>query len=416
MLKRLILDTNISSVLRTRLRQDVEATTRSVLERAGGDPVFAPLLSSYIYATLHHYRPRTDPFDWQTTPQTLVADLANESRAGISLEGPYPSAQLHLDLNSENEIVKERVDGERRNVPKASDRSTASVIASARYFSHLAFAQSYLDLVGDLFVIIGGEYGYANHLSIRHGTDFDRIHRDFFEPSFITWANLFGPELVVRLGRERLLDAPAYQVRELPRGSIMLTVAASPMEQLKAEVQERISRVKTHLGILTPSERAAPEELARFETRGAAAQAKMTASVEEAFQLVREETAAEIKRQADGCVEGVRKFWGERLDFGSRSLAVVDRLIQTSFEPDADDKTIGAAVQAFGAYTGEVVRRSLGGVWHDEEMNGRPVLLNVGNHSVCVEPFCVVSKRFEHRNAREYDLFAWHGNIDHQPD
>lgn len=413
-MKRLILDTNISGILRTRRRQDVEATTRAVLERVGNDPAFAPLVNSYIYSTLHHYRPKFDPFDWQTTPQALLADLVSEPRASLSLKGPDPGGHLALHFNCENEIVKEKVDGKRRNVPKASDRSAASIYASARYFVDPAFVQAYLDLASDLFEIIEGEYGYAKHLSIRHGNDFDRIHRDLLDPDFVTWANFFGPELVARLGHERLLSAPAYQVRELPGGSVVLTVAASPLEQLEPEVQECIARVKAHLGILSPSERAAPEELVAFEARSAASEAEMKRRVEEAFRQAREKTAAEMQRQAEGCVEGVRQFWGERLDFSPQSLAVVERLIQTGFGSEPDEETIATAVQAFGAYAGEVARRTFGGVWHDEEMKGQPILLNVGNHSIRVEPFRVVSKRFGHRHGRENDLFAWYRKIGDQ--
>jgi hypothetical protein len=148
--------------------------------------------------------------------------------------------------------------------------------------------------------------------------------------------------------------------------------------------------------------------VAAFEARGAAAEAEMKRRVEEAFRQAREKTAAEMQRQAEGCVEGVRQFWGERLDFSPQSLAVVDRLIQTGFGPQPDEETIATAVQAFGAYMGEVVRRTLGGVWHDEEMKGQPILLNVGNHSIRIEPFRVVSERFGHRHGREDDLFAWY--------
>jgi hypothetical protein len=411
MVKRLSEDVNINGVLRTRQRQDVEATVHTVLQRVGSDPIFAPLFSSYIYASLHHYRPRFDPFDWQTTVHTLVSNLVDEPRASVYLKGPYPSARLSLDLNSENEIVKEKVDGKRRNVPKASDRSLASVSIRATYFSDLTFIQAYLDLLGDIFEIVDGEYGHAEHPAIRHGNDFDRIHRDLLKPSFVAWANFFGRELVARLGRERLRSAPAHQVWELPGGSIVLTIAASPLEQLEPEVQDRIARVKAHLGILSPSEQAAPEELAAFEARSTAAEAGMKQRIEEAFRQAREKTAAEMQRQAEGCVEGVRRFWGVNLDFGPQSLAALDRLIQTGFGPQAGDETITTAVQAFGAYVGEVVRRNLGGVWHDEEMKGQPVLLNVGRDSVRVEPFDAASKRFEHAHEKEYALPTWYEQI-----
>jgi hypothetical protein len=402
---------SIYGILRTHWRQDVKTVTLSVLQRVERDPVIAPLLDSFRYASLHHSGHRFEAFDWQTTPQILLTDLVDEPRACISLKGERPSVQITLNLNCQSEVVKEKVDGKRRSVPKASDSSLADVSVSAEAFLDWAFVQAYLHLLGDIFEIINGQYGAAEHGAINHGDDFDRIHRDLLEPSFITWANLFGPELVARLGRERLLSAPAHQVWELPGGSIVLTVAASPLEQLEPEVQERIARVKAHLGILSPSERAAPEELAAFEARSAAAEAKMKGRIEEAFRQAREKTAAEMRRQAEGCVEGVRQFWGESLDFSPQSLEAVDRLIRTGFGHKADVETIATATQAFGAYVGEVVRRTLGGTWHDEEMKGQPVLLGVGRDSVRIEPFRAVSKRFEHSREREYALPIWYEQI-----
>lgn len=398
-------DAQVVAILRTHKQQDVQATARAVLERVGGDPAFARQLNRCAYAALRHRGWGFHPFDWQTTPQVLLADLINEPRAGIYLEGPYPSAHLWLDLNCKNEMVKEKVDGRLRSVPKASDTSDVLVSATAKYFSDPAHIQAYLDLIGDLFEIIGGGYGHADHSAIRHwANDFDHIHWEPFEPSVITWANVFGPELVARFGRARLLSTAAHHVREMPGGSIVLTVAASPLEQLQPEVQERIARIKAHLGILSPSERAAPEELAATEARRAAAQAEMKRRIEEAFRRAREETAAEMQRQADGCVEGVLKFWRTRLDFRPQSLAVVDRLIQTGFGSEEDEETIAGAVQAFGAFVGEVVRRTYGGVWHDEEMKGQPILLKVGPEQIRIEPFVAVRKRFEQRLGRESSL------------
>jgi hypothetical protein len=51
-------------------------------------------------------------------------------------------------------------------------------------------------------------------------------------------------------------------------------------------------------------------------------------------------------------------------------------------------------VQTFGYYLGEVIRRVHGGIWHDEEMNAQPVLLNVGSRQIRVEPFAAVRERF----------------------
>lgn len=405
---KLTLESYIHSVLRTYQPQSVPETTRAVLDRVGHDPAFAPLISSCAFLGLYHsYKPKRGAFDWRKTVNVLLEGLKNEPRVALFLGGGYLSAKLNFFLNCEEEIIREKIGGKRRNAPRPSDISSASVDVGAQHFTDPAFIQSYLALLSDLFEIIGGEYGYAEHLSISHGTDFDRVRSDFFNPWFITWANFFGPGLVSRLGRDRLLSAPAYAVHELPGGSILLTVAASPLEQLQPEVQDRIARVKAHLGIRSPSEQASPEELAAFEARAQARQAEMKQRIEAAFRRAREETAAEMHRQAEGCVQGVHRFWGETLDFSPESLQVVDRLIATGFNAQEDNETIQTAVQAFGAYVGEVVRRHLGGVWHDEEMKGQPVLLQVGRGQQRLKPFEAVRRRFEERQGRGFTLAQW---------
>jgi len=409
-MSQLSVDANILGILRTRQRQDVPITTRAVLERMRRDPVFAPRIGKYVYATLHHHRPKSDPFDWHTTLSTLLVDLNGEPRAAVYLEsmGAGRTIAIDLTLNCNDEIVQEKVEGKRRKVPMSSETSTVSVSIKAWQFADPDFTRAYLDLLADLFEIIDGVYGEVEHTAIEHGNAFVRLRHDPLEPWFITWANFFGPDLVARLGRDRLLSAPAHEVRELPGGSIVLTVAASPLEQLEPHVQECIARVKQDLGILSPSERATPEELAAFEARHRAREEEMKRNIEEAFRRAREETAAEMRRQAEGCVEGVRRFWGETLDFSPESLQVIDRLIATGFSPQEDEETIRTAVQAFGAYVGEVVRRQMGGVWHDEEMRGQPVLLEVGRGKQRLKPFEAVRRRFQERGrVGGLTLVAW---------
>lgn len=408
MLSKLSLDWSITSTLRTHRPQNVLETAQAVVNRIKHDPVFAPLIDYCSFWGLHRsYRSKAGTFDWTKTVNILLEELKGEPRAGLLLGKGYQRAEIMLLLNCEQELIREKVDGKRRSVPKPSDTSLASVDAGAQHFTDPAFIQSYLTLVSDIFEIIGGEYGWSDHLAIRHGTDFDRVRQDFFTPWFITWANFFGPELVAQFGRDRLLSAPAHHVAELPGGSIMLTVAASPLEQLQPEVQARIARVKAHLGIRSPSEQATPEELAAFEARSQAYQAEIQRRAEEAFRRAREQTAAEMQRQAEGCVQGVRQFWGETLDFSPESLQVVDRLIATGFSPQEDKATIQTGVQAFGAYVGEVVRRHVGGVWHDEEMRGQPVLLRVGQSQQRVKPFEAVRRRFEERQGGGFTLAQW---------
>ena len=81
------------------------------------------------------------------------------------------------------------------------------------------------------------------------------------------------------------------------------------------------------------------------------------------------------------------------MDFRPDNLAAVDHIIVTKFAADEDEDTIAAAVQAFGAYVGEVVRQNCGGTWRDEEVDHRPVLL-VGPAQKRLDPFAAVRQRF----------------------
>ncbi len=407
-LSQLGLGGRVHGVLRTQRRQHVGTTIPVVLRRLADDVIFTGLLDQYVYATPHHYRPKSEHLDWALDAAALLPDIVGEDRCSLTVKGSASRVSLHLQVNCEDEIVQEKVDGKRRKVPKASQSSLAAVAVSADRFIVAEFAEAYLSLLGDLFDLIAGHYGWAEHGTVKHGNDYDRIHANLFEPEHITWANFFGPALVERIGSQRFLSAPAYSLRELPGGGIVLTTAANPLQQLEPEVQERIAHVKAHLGITSPSERATPQELADFQARSAASDAAMRKRVEEAFQQARAQTAAEMQRQAEGCVQGTAQFWGERLDFRPESLETLDRVIASGFGPNEEPETIETAVQAFGAYVGEVVRRHLGGVWHDEEMKGQPVLLQVGPRKERVEPFKLARRRFQERGSRDgFSLYGW---------
>ncbi len=61
--------------------------------------------------------------------------------------------------------------------------------------------------------------------------------------------NLFGPEYVAQLGRERLLSAAAWQIKELDDGGVMLLISAyrKPPAQKSQLVESR--EVAAHLGL-----------------------------------------------------------------------------------------------------------------------------------------------------------------------
>lgn len=400
---------SVLAVLRGRDELDVQSTVRVVLERLKREKAFTSL-DKYIYSTLHHFHPRDEQFNWSKSPEDLLKDLRAEPRAAISLEGP--SLSVRININCRDVIVSELVDGKTRNVPEPSNISQLGISVAANRFIEPYFPQEYIQLIGDLFEVIKGEYGWAQHMAIKHGNDFDRVHSNLLEPWFVIWVNLFGPVLVEQFGLKRLLSAPAYAVHEFPGGSLVLIVCANPLDQRVPEIERTIIRVKEHLGVLSPSERATPEELEAFEKRNLAAQAEMNQRIAQAFRKAREGIADEMLRQSEGCVQGVQKYWGEDLDFSPASLRIVDKLIESGFDKDEDEETIEAAVQAFGPYVGEVIRRHYGGVWHDEEMQGQPFLINVGNSKSQVDPFRAADKRFQERGQfHGFQLSYWFEEI-----
>lgn len=400
---------NIIAVLRTHQLQKPAATTRAILARIAPDEYFAPLINKYILSTRHHSHQKADPFKWAATPDILYDQLAQEPRARIILEGDYPSIRIYLDLNCTGDMIKEKVNGKLRNAPRPSDTSMVTVSAFGTKFADSLFTQAYLNLLGDLFEIVEGDYGKAEHPAVRHGTAYDQAHQDLFEPAFISWANLFGPRLVARIGIERLLTVPAYQFRELSNGGVLFTISPSPLVQLEPKAQQTIAQIKAHLGTQSPTEKATLDELAEFERNQTIIGQEMRQRIEQSVLQVREQTTLEMQRQAEGCVMGVKKFWGKTLDFSISSLMTVDHLIENGFQPNEPIDTINTGIHAFGAYVGEVVRRNLGGEWQNEVTQGQPVLLQVGSTHKRIEPFDLVARRFQERSTvNGFRLFNWY--------
>jgi hypothetical protein len=356
-------------------------------------------LDSYTYTALHLRQQQRMAFEWQSTPLELTEKFQNEARLSLLLinRKRKPDVYLHLCLNSEDEIVTERVEGRKRKVPKASDSSRVSMTADTYLFQDMTFTRAYINTASHAFIHTQGYYGRYSHARVQYDNDMDRVYGDRFMPRYITWCNLFGPALVEQLGRQRILNAPAHEVVELAGGGIMVLACANPLDELQPEVQERIAAIKQHLGILSPSERATPEERAAFEARTAQGQAKMKERIATAFREANEQTASEMVRLAEGCVRGVRHIWDLELDFSPASLQLVDEIIQHGFAAEEDEDTIEQAVVALGSYVGEVIRRWQGGKWRDVHFNGVPTLTAIGSQRRELNPFHLIRQRLKNR-------------------
>ncbi len=71
----------------------------------------------------------------------------------------------------------------------------------------------------------------------------------------ITWLTFFGPELVNKFGREKLLSAPAYKIEKLSDGGILIVSGPTPFGNKKSEYFEEWStvscqdKIAKHLGL-----------------------------------------------------------------------------------------------------------------------------------------------------------------------
>ena len=397
--------------LRTLRQLPVADTAQVVVERVLDDPVISGLIEFHEYTALH-FREKGPRLCQRQDFAAMLPRLAKEPRALIYFWDDADTFAFGLHLNCTNTLVKEKVGDKQRQVPEKADFSTIEFMFSGESNCTPAFLRPFLRLVGDCFGIIGGDYGWVRKLWLDVWTNtYDEHHGDLFAPQFLTWANLFGPRHVESIGRDRLHSASAHTCVDLPGGGILLTMCADPRDFTTPQVQGTVARAKQYLGILAPSERATPAELAAFEASLGPEVAPQTPSpFAEAFRRADEETPGEMARQAEGTVEGVKHFWDVMLDYTPASVAVIDELILTGFPPDEEEDSIETAVQAFGAYLGECVRRHFGGAWHDEDMKGQPVLLDVGPNQQRVHPFEAVQQRFENREDGT-PLQEWYSSI-----
>jgi hypothetical protein len=63
-------------------------------------------------------------------------------------------------------------------------------------------------------------------------------HYDEFqtgELKALHWFNILGPHFVEKIGREKILNAPAWQIQELPEGSVVVRLSQHPDEYEKIE-------------------------------------------------------------------------------------------------------------------------------------------------------------------------------------
>ncbi|HYO52403.1 hypothetical protein, partial [Archangium sp.] len=80
------------------------------------------------------------------------------------------------------------------------------------------------------------------------GRDDDTRRRDGFDKIYeVCWLNVFGPNLVESVGRERMLSTPAWRVEELPNGCVLLVTWPTAADFASDEARLAQARAHVHL-------------------------------------------------------------------------------------------------------------------------------------------------------------------------
>lgn len=94
------------------------------------------------------------------------------------------------------------------------------------------------DLTFEYYDLVAPLYVYGDTFAGEPSPDVAAIKRG--DVADVFWANGFGPSIVEEVGRERLLDAPAWRVDELDDGGVFLWTSPLPVAEGRPETTEKL--------------------------------------------------------------------------------------------------------------------------------------------------------------------------------
>jgi len=123
------------------------------------------------------------------------------------------------------------------------------------FFAEVERCRRFVDMVGAWAARYPVTYASAHGMADRELADFPRFFRDdatwkrdrhdkVYE---LLWLNIFGPNLVATVGRERMLSTPAHRVEELPNGSILLVTWPTVADYASEAARLAQARAHVHL-------------------------------------------------------------------------------------------------------------------------------------------------------------------------
>jgi hypothetical protein len=126
----------------------------------------------------------------------------------------------------------------------------ACMVEQEHFYGSVEGHAAYLTMVAIFKELCGSWHPLYGHTYYSSGVNPERaVVLSDLNVVALYYINLFGPELVNKLGRERLLSAPAWQIEELADGSIFLV----PEDHVEAGGGGySLKKVADYLGINTP--------------------------------------------------------------------------------------------------------------------------------------------------------------------
>ena len=119
------------------------------------------------------------------------------------------------------------------------------------YFDEEMHIQNFISLAIQLYNLIHPDYGWIHQT--QDEISMATIQHPIYGPTIIPvnlakgfpniyWGNIFGPENVDSIGRDRLLSAPCYEILELSDGGILIRTSASPLYPNRDRKQQIVLR------------------------------------------------------------------------------------------------------------------------------------------------------------------------------
>jgi hypothetical protein len=125
------------------------------------------------------------------------------------------------------------------------------------FFVEETHVQEFLDTCRSLYELLRPYYGYVHDTEdvIDKATRNDlKFGKTVFPVNLIRglpgiyWVNFFGPELVEKLGKEKILSAPFFLHEWLRDGGILFSFGRTPLDQQDPEKEKMRMEFRKHIG------------------------------------------------------------------------------------------------------------------------------------------------------------------------